>query len=1030
MGRTLPLALLWVLAVQTYAQTPGGVNTNLQLWLRAEGYTGTATWTDNSGNGRNATKTGTVANTARYNFQAVPTGLTAANYFSVAHHANLNTNSGAISVFAVGLAGNMAYSPFVAKTADETWPTGWVLATSSPTSDIGFTTGDWEGVGTTNVAKQSGVSTTIPAIVSGFGSGAATNVVTVSANGTAGGTNTSTKTSSNVPLRVGFDGDVYGFSGGSIAEVIVYNADLSAANRQRVWSYLAIKYGITLNNGGTNYISSSSATVWNTTTNAGYNSNIFGIGLDNTSGLSQRQSTSINGGLQPVIANGTTLVALNSSGTALGTNNSFLIAGSDNGATTFSTALTGLTGLNSRLGRIWKVQETGTVGNVTIAWPETDATVKLIVSNDATFNGSDVAVATTSITINGTVYRMATVDLTTGQYFTFGMNIIAPGGQWTNMGLWLAADAAGVATGAAAPDWDDISRSKNAVEAVGTMTLQAGGASNNFQPYFGSFSSTAHFKDANSSLAPQNTFQAGEVTLFAVARINSLTNDGRIMGIDDTDLNGTDPALSIVDASANLRRTSTSAVNATSPVDAALNASAIYSAYTSGTTAGVGMNGDYSTSTITAGGGMTGDVLMVGYGNAGTSGALPGELQEAVWYTRSLSATERKQVESYLALKYGITLGGNAGTGSAYNYLSSAGTTVWDKTTNSGYNNDIAGIGRDDASGLTQKQSNSVNGTGSVTMSLGAIAATNTANANTFSQDRSFLIWGHNGAAHNTVFNDPVCFSQLPTGVQARVQRKWKMQATNFAQNVTVAIDVADLVGYTPASNLRLLVDNDGTDWTNATVYSSATISGGRVQFSNVGFTAARPFFTLATINFASTPLPVELIAFQGEPMGTVNHLTWSTATERDNDRFEVERSADGEAFGKIGTVGGAGTSQQPIHYALDDAAPLNGVNYYRLKQVDLDGTYTYSPVIVLVNDAAGLECTVRTLADDGLYLLACPLMENAVFEVFNTAGQPVPLLRSTTNAQEVDLRSLRSGMYFARITDGVSVKSYKLIRP
>ena len=137
----LPLGCL-VFVVSAYGQTPGGIGTNLQLWLRAEGYTGGATWADASGNGRNATKSGTVATTARYNFQSVPTALTSSNYFSVPHNAALNTTSGAISVFAVGLPGGGTYSPFVSKTINEFWDEGWVLATSSPMTDIGFTTGD------------------------------------------------------------------------------------------------------------------------------------------------------------------------------------------------------------------------------------------------------------------------------------------------------------------------------------------------------------------------------------------------------------------------------------------------------------------------------------------------------------------------------------------------------------------------------------------------------------------------------------------------------------------------------------------------------------------------------------------------------------------------------------------------------------------------------------------------------------------------------------------------------------------------
>ncbi len=1025
------LILLSLLGTSAFGQSPGGVNTNLQLWLRAEGYTGGPTWPDASGNGRTATEAGSVTTTARYNFQAVPTNLSASNYFSVPHHANLDPNSGAISVIAVGLAGAADYAPFASKTINQQWDQGWVLATSSPTSDLGFTTGNWTGTGTTNVAKQSGVSTTIPYIASGFGSGGGTQTVSICNNGTAVATNTSAKTTSATPLYVGYDGDAYGFDGGNIAEVLVYNASLSAGDRQRVWSYLAIKYGITLNNGGTNYVNSASTTVWNTATNTGYNNNIFGIALDNTSGLNQRQSVSINAGLQPVIANGTTLVSLNSSGTALTTNQSFLIAGSDNGATTFTTALSGLTGLTGRLDRIWKVQETGTVGTVTVAWPDDDASIKLVVSSDATFNGSDVAYTTSAITINGVAYRQANVNLTTGQFFTFATNVIAPGGVVNRLSLWLASDAVGVAPGSNAPDWDDISRLENPVETIGTRTLQAANAVHNFQPFFTSFSSSNHFKDVNSSLAPQGVLQASEMSMFAVARLNHATNDGRIMGLDDGNNNGNDPGLSIDDLSTRFHRVSTSTSNVTSPLNAQIDRSGVFSCYTSGTTCGVGMDGEYNTGAITAGGGMMGDILMIGYGNTTVVGALPGDLQEVIWYKQTLTSTEIKQVESYLSIKYGITLGGNAGTTSTYNYLNTAAATVWDKTTNAGYNNDIAGIGRDDASALMQKQSMSVNSTASVTIGLGSIAASNAANANTFTADRSFLIWGHNGGANNSVFDDATCFSNLPTGVQARVQRKWKFQSTNFAQNTTVGFPQTGLVGYTALSNLRLLVDDDGVNWTNATVYTGATSTGGRVEFSGVSFSSARPYFTLATVNFTSTPLPIELISFEGETIGAVNRLEWTTATERDNDHFDVERSADGLAFERIGTLPGAGNSQQVIHYELMDQRPLHGLNYYRLMQMDLDGGATYSNIVALFNKEPEAECVVRTLDSDGLFVLSCSVPEGATLELFSTNGQPLQQKRfGADGTSELDLRSFAPGMYFARVVDGDQVKSYKLVRP
>lgn len=114
---------------------------------------------------------------------------------------------------------------------------------------------------------------------------------------------------------------------------------------------------------------------------------------------------------------------------------------------------------------------------------------------------------------------------------------------------------------------------------------------------------------------------------------------------------------------------------------------------------------------------------------------------------------ERNRIQSYLALKYGITLGVN---GTSQDYVDSDGTVIWDQNTgvpaNDVFNYDIAGIGRDDASGLYQKQSRSVNnaldsgsrGQGVLTMGLSNVYNTNNLNPNTIN-DKEFLIWGNDG---------------------------------------------------------------------------------------------------------------------------------------------------------------------------------------------------------------------------------------------------------------------------------------------
>lgn len=122
-----------------------------------------------------------------------------------------------------------------------------------------------------------------------------------------------------------------------IAEILAYRGTLTPTQVNQIESYLALKYGASL---GSNYIlSDGSTTVWNTVTNAGYNNNIAGIGRDDDSGLSQKQSQSVNSGLQPVIGNVTIAATNQSNSNSLNTDMSSMVWGSDTGSTNFTTAL-------------------------------------------------------------------------------------------------------------------------------------------------------------------------------------------------------------------------------------------------------------------------------------------------------------------------------------------------------------------------------------------------------------------------------------------------------------------------------------------------------------------------------------------------------------------------------------------------------------------------------------------------------------------------------------------------------------------
>ena len=102
------------------------------------------------------------------------------------------------------------------------------------------------------------------------------------------------------------------------------------------------------------------------------------------------------------------------------------------------------------------------------------------------------------------------------------------------------------------------------------------------------------------------------------------------------------------------------------------------------------------------------------------------------------------------------------------------------------------------------------------------------------------------------------------------------------------------------------------------------------------------------TFSIGASPLPVELTAFEVQAVKADARLSWRTATEKNNDHFDVERSLDGRVYTKIGQVAGQGSKASPTDYAFTDAgigAKVSGPVYYRLQQVDADGTASFSPV-------------------------------------------------------------------------------------
>jgi hypothetical protein len=139
------------------------------------------------------------------------------------------------------------------------------------------------------------------------------------------------------------------------------------------------------------------------------------------------------------------------------------------------------------------------------------------------------------------------------------------------------------------------------------------------------------------------------------------------------------------------------------------------------------------------------------------------------------------------------------------------------------------------------------------------------------------------------------------------------------------------------------------------------------------------------------TALPVSLIYFKAVPAGGTVNLTWATATEINNDHFEVERSKDGKTFEKIGVVNGAGNSKVRKEYSYTDRDMQKGVVYYRLRQVDMNGEFEIFPVQVVKMNTAAIKSVAPNPFRDR-FELQYDLASNSsvTIEIFKMSGEKV----------------------------------------
>ncbi|MFM2267422.1 MAG: hypothetical protein RL757_863 [Bacteroidota bacterium] len=207
--------------------------------------------------------------------------------------------------------------------------------------------------------------------------------------------------------------------------------------------------------------------------------------------------------------------------------------------------------------------------------------------------------------------------------------------------------------------------------------------------------------------------------------------------------------------------------------------------------------------------------------------------------------------------------------------------------------------------------------------------------------------------------------------------------------------------------------------------FSSFTGLAARAHLAQMILVASNSTVYVDNVYFYSnTALPVDLLTFKGAFKDNKTVLNWQTASERNNQGFTVERSANGQNFAPIGEVKGVGNSTAVQNYTFVDENPINGVNYYRLRQRDLDGKTDYSKVITVLANQSGAVFVKNTVADDYLDISVREDKTTAI-NVFNVAGQVV-LAEKAQGSQRLYVGNLAAGVYFIRTETGAAVRFIK----
>jgi hypothetical protein len=250
--------------------------------------------------------------------------------------------------------------------------------------------------------------------------------------------------------------------------------------------------------------------------------------------------------------------------------------------------------------------------------------------------------------------------------------------------------------------------------------------------------------------------------------------------------------------------------------------------------------------------------------------------------------------------------------------------------------------------------------------------------------------------------------------------------------SLTLSWSLSDTLPGFNAANCHIKHYENG-GWDEA-VSTSAAASSTTFSMSRSGITSFSPF-TVSSRETMTTPLPVELLYFAAKAtIGNTVDLTWATAMEKDSDFFAIERSTDGWSFTHIGLVQSAGVTSTRTDYSFTDHNPVDNTAYYRLRQVDLDGSFELMPVRAVsleLDQSSAMALYPNPVQQGDVHLRVQGVItrgEETNLQVTDMMGRSVMQQRLQEGSAVLKTGGLRAGTYLVSIVSKTGTLTQKLV--